>query len=222
MLSNLSRAEENYIKAIYHLQETEKTVNTNNLAEYLATAAASVTDMVKKLKQKKLVNYKAYYGCSLTENGNRQALMIIRRHRLWEYFLSKKLGFSWDEVHAIAEELEHVSNVTLTDKLDAFLGFPRVDPHGDPIPDADGKIETRQYQVLSETPLNKAVVVAQIADQSPAVLEMLDGKNIKIGTTIEVKKKFKFDHSLEIKTGNKHLTQISKELSQNILVKNYA
>ncbi|MBK7099083.1 MAG: metal-dependent transcriptional regulator [Sphingobacteriales bacterium] len=132
---NYSRTEENYIKAIYHLEAGKNSVSTNELAESLQTKPASITDMLKKLKKKKLVSYRAYYGCKLTNEGKQLALMIIRRHRLWEYFLSLKLDFSWEEVHDVAEELEHVSSEKLINKLDAYLGFPRFDPHGDPIPD---------------------------------------------------------------------------------------
>ncbi|MBO9594063.1 MAG: metal-dependent transcriptional regulator [Niabella sp.] len=221
MSSNLSHTEENYIKAIYHLEQDGRPVNTNHLSELLKTAAASVTDMLKKLKQKKIVHYKAYYGCNLTETGRKSALMIIRRHRLWEYFLSKKLGFNWDEVHDIAEELEHVGSTSLINKLDAFLGFPRIDPHGDPIPDEKGHIAKRSHKLLSAIPLQTPVEVVQIADQSAGILELLDEKHIKIGTLLEVRKRFAYDQSLEIKTGGKQTIQISKELSQNILVKDH-
>ncbi|MCD2421180.1 metal-dependent transcriptional regulator [Niabella pedocola] len=221
MSSNLSHTEENYIKAIYHLEQDGAPVATNHLSELLKTAAASVTDMLKKLKQKKIVHYKAYYGCNLTEAGRKSALMIIRRHRLWEYFLSKKLGFNWDEVHDIAEELEHVGSTSLINKLDAFLGFPRIDPHGDPIPDEKGHIVKRTHKLLSAIPLQTPVEVVQIADQSAGILELLDEKQIKIGTLLEVRKRFAYDQSLEIKTGGKQTIQISKELSQNILVKDH-
>src|SRR5215510_1725318 len=131
---NYSTSEENYIKAIFHLEKKDGTVTTNELSAELQTKPASVTDMLKKLRDKKLVHYKAYYGFRLTTEGKKVALLIIRRHRLWEFFLAEKLKFSWDEVHAVAEDLEHVSSKKLIDKLDEFLGFPRYDPHGDPIP----------------------------------------------------------------------------------------
>ena len=132
---NYSTSEENYIKAIFHLQRQDNTVTTNELANELKT------DMMKKLKIKKLLHYEPYQGFRLSIEGYKVALGIVRRHRLWEYFLAEKLKFTWDEVHEVAEDLEHVSNKKLIDKLDEFLGFPRVDPHGDPIPDAHGKIE---------------------------------------------------------------------------------
>src|ERR1044072_4527488 len=141
---NYSTSEENYIKTIYHLQNGQNTVTTSALAENLSTKPASVTDMMKKLKTKKLIHYQPYQGFRLSQEGRKVALDIIRRHRLWEFFLAEKLKFKWDEVHVLAEDLEHVSNKKLIDKLDEFLGFPRFDPHGDPIPDSLGKMETSQ------------------------------------------------------------------------------
>ena len=216
---NYSQTEENYIKAIYHLQMSEEAVSTNNLAEALETKPASVTDMLKKLQKKKLVKYRAYYGCSLTAQGEKTALTIIRRHRLWEYFLSQKLGFNWNEVHDVAEELEHVSSEKLINKLDAFLGFPRFDPHGDPIPDQEGNIVTEQQFNLTELIENKPGKVTQIMNQSAPVLEMLQQKKISLGTKVEVLQKFPFDGSLEIRTDNKNQTHITKELAKTIFLK---
>src|SRR5688572_14659787 len=175
--------------------------------------------MLKKLSAKKLVHYQAYHGFTLTVEGRKVALVIIRRHRLWEYFLAEKLKFTWDEVHEVAEHLEHVSSKKLIDKLDEFLGFPRVDPHGDPIPDQDGKIESSRQICLIDLPLNKTAVVSHVSDQSSNILELLKHKNIGIGTKLEVKKKFEFDHSMEIKTGRLPVFTISEQLAQNIFVK---
>ncbi len=216
---NYSTSEENYIKAIFHLQGDERTVTTNELANELATRPASVTDMMKKLKAKKLLHYQPYRGFRLSNEGNKVALGIIRRHRLWEYFLAEKLKFTWDEVHEVAEHLEHVSSKKLIDKLDEFLGFPRVDPHGDPIPDMHGKIESAKQVSLSELPLNKSAVVSHVSDQSTEILELLKHKNIMIGTKLEVKKKFDFDHSMEIKIRQQSPFNISEQLAQNIFVK---
>ncbi len=215
---NYSTSEENYIKAIYHLQK-EGSVTTNELAAELQTRPASVTDMMKKLRTKKLVHYEAYKGFKLTIDGKKLALLIIRRHRLWEFFLAEKLKFSWDEVHAVAEDLEHVSSKKLIDKLDEFLGFPRYDPHGDPIPDANGKIETGKQVCLSDLPLNTTGIVCHVSDQSSAMLELLSHKKIGIGTKLEVKKKFSFDQSLEIKLRQQPATNISGDLAKNIFVK---
>src|SRR5262245_53033674 len=196
---NFSTSEENYIKAIFHLQREDGAVTTNELAAELKTRPASVTDMMKKLKTKKLVHYQAYHGFRLSNDGRKLALGIIRRHRLWEYFLAEKLKFSWEEVHAVAEDLEHVSSKKLIDKLDEFLGHPRFDPHGDPIPDANGRLETSKQVSLQELPLNTSAVVCHVSDQSSEMLELLGHKKIGIGTRLEVKRRFNFDHSMEIK-----------------------
>ncbi len=215
---NYSTSEENYIKAIFHLQK-DGTVTTNELAAELQTKPASVTDMMKKLSAKKLVHYKAYHGFTLTNEGRKVALLIIRRHRLWEYFLAEKLKFSWDEVHAVAEDLEHVSSKKLIDKLDEYLGFPRTDPHGDPIPDSNGKIETSKQVCLLEIPLNKQGTVSHVSDQSSGMLELLSHKKIGIGTKLEVKKKFSYDNSLEIKIQQQTPITISEQLAKNIFVR---
>ena len=216
---NYSTSEENYIKAIYRLQGSDGTVSTNALANALRTKPASVTDMMKKLKTKKLLHYQPYQGFRLSQEGSRVALGIIRRHRLWEFFLAEKLRFSWDEVHEVAEELEHVSNKKLIDKLDEFLGFPRVDPHGDPIPDANGRVEINKRICLTELPLLQVATVSNVKDQSSPILELLEHMKIRIGTKLEVKKRFGFDDSMEIKIGRLPAVLISKQLAENIFVK---
>lgn len=215
---NYSTSEENYIKAIFHLQRQDGTVTTNELANELKTKPASVTDMMKKLKVKKLLHYQPYQGFRLSSEGSKVALGIIRRHRLWEYFLAEKLKFSWDEVHEVAEDLEHVSNKKLIDKLDEYLGFPRVDPHGDPIPDANGRIEASKKISLTELPVNIPATVTSVSDQSSEILELLQHKKISIGTKLEMKRKFEFDNSMEIRIGRNPAFTISKELAENIFV----
>ena len=216
---NFSASEENYIKAIFHLQYEDGTVTTNELAAKLCTKPASVTDMMKKLKAKKQVHYQPYWGFRLTNEGRKVAINIIRRHRLWEYFLAEKLKFSWDEVHAVAEVMEHVSNKKLIDKLDEFLNHPRFDPHGDPIPDGHGKIEINKKICLAELPLNKMAVVCHVIDQSSSMLELMKHKKISIGTKVEIKKRFGFDNSLEIKIRQQPSLTISEQLAKNIFVK---
>jgi DtxR family transcriptional regulator, Mn-dependent transcriptional regulator len=215
---NYSTSEENYIKAIFRLQRQDGTVTTNELANELKTKPASVTDMMKKLKTKKLLNYQPYQGFRLTGEGSKVALGIIRRHRLWEYFLAEKLKFSWDEVHEVAEDLEHVSNRKLIDKLDEFLGFPRVDPHGDPIPDAQGRMDAGKRICLIDLPPNVPAIVNNVSDQSSAILELLEDKRISIGARIEVKRKFEFDGSMEARIGRQQPLMISKQLAENIFV----
>ena len=215
---NYTTSEENYIKAIYHLQKVDGMVTTNELAAELESKPASITDMMKKLKAKKLLNYQPYQGFRLTADGTKVALGIIRRHRLWEFFLAEKLKFTWDEVHEVAEDLEHVSNKKLIDKLDEYLGFPRVDPHGDPIPDANGKIEISKKICITELPVNTISTVASVSDHSSEILELLEHKKIAIGTKVEVKKKFEFDNSMEIKINRQPAITISEQLAKNIFV----
>jgi DtxR family Mn-dependent transcriptional regulator len=193
-----SSSKENYLKAIFHLQEMHGMVNTNALANELQTRPASVTDMLKKLKTQKLLLYEKYQGFKLSQEGKKVALMIIRKHRLWEYFLVEKLQFGWDEVHEIAEELEHISSTRLVDKLDEFLGYPKSDPHGDPIPDGNGKFITMRQVDLLHLPISKTGEVSSIGDQSAEMLELLTHKNIGLGTLVEVSKRFSFDNSVEL------------------------
>ncbi|MER3497786.1 MAG: iron-dependent repressor [Chitinophagaceae bacterium] len=215
---NYSTSEENYIKAIFHLQQEHENVTTNALADKLKTRPASVTDMMKKLKNKKLLHYQPYQGFRLSNEGRKVALDIIRRHRLWEYFLAEKLKFSWDEVHEVAEDLEHVSSKKLIDKLDVYLGFPRFDPHGDPIPNSLGKMESNNLVCLADLPVNKPAIVNRVINQSAEMLDLLRDKHIGIGTRLEIKKKFSYDGSLEIKLKQQAPFTISKQLAQNIFV----
>jgi DtxR family transcriptional regulator, Mn-dependent transcriptional regulator len=216
---NFSTSEENYIKEIYHLQHADGVVTTNELAGVLQTKPASVTDMLKKLKAKKLLLYERYKGFRLSTEGKKIALGIVRKHRLWEYFLVQKLEFGWDEVHEIAEQLEHINSTALIDKLDAFLNFPKFDPHGDPIPDMHGKMEATKQINLTELELNHAAEVSSVGSQSTELLELLKHRNIGIGTRLEVKKKFSFDNSIEIKIKNNAAFSISQQLAQSLFVK---
>lgn len=201
---HLSQSEENYIKAIYSLEHENETVSTNDLAERLKTKASSVTDMIKKLAEKNLLEYIKYKGCKLTNTGEKIALKTIRKHRLWETFLVEKLGFGWDEVHPIAEQLEHIRSVELTDKLDKFLNFPKYDPHGDPIPDREGnipKLESSCY--LNDLPINKSGVVIGVSDASPTFLRYLDSQEIGLGTEVKMIEVFEFDNSCHIEIKDK-------------------
>jgi len=213
-----SASKENYLKAIFHLQHESGIASTNEVAAALQTRPASVTDMLKKLKKQKLLQYERYKGFKLTSEGKKIAIQIIRKHRLWEYFLVEKLQFGWDEVHEVAEELEHISSKKLIDRLDAFLNFPQTDPHGDPIPDDQGKFNAAPQHNLLDTPLNKPAKVSGIASQTTEMLELLRHKRITIGTRIEIKKKFPFDNSLELKIRNQQVIMISEQVAKNILV----
>jgi len=216
---NFSTSEENYIKAIFHLQNGQDVVTTTALAEKLKTKPASVTDMMKKLKAKKLLHYQPYQGFRLTQEGKRVALNIVRRHRLWEYFLAEKLKFSWDEVHEIAEDLEHVSSKKLIDKLDEFLDFPEFDPHGDPIPDSSGKMKSDRQLSLTDLPLHKSAEVCRVMNQSEEMMEALNHNHIRMGTKLEVKRRFGFDNSIEIKLRSQPAFTITEQLAKNILVR---
>ncbi|MGB0934272.1 MAG: metal-dependent transcriptional regulator [Lishizhenia sp.] len=215
----LSQSEENYIKAIYGLcEENNDAVSTNILAENLQTKASSVTDMVKKLSEKKLVSYKKYKGCSLTSLGEKAALKVIRKHRLWEVFLVDKLDFGWDEVHDIAEQLEHIRSIKLTDQLDAFLDYPKYDPHGDPIPDKEGNFAKRgKSALLNELKVDDVAKVIGVSDGSASFLQYLDQQKIQLGTEVKLLSSFEFDGSISILVNNRELS-LSKIASVKICV----
>jgi DtxR family Mn-dependent transcriptional regulator len=215
----LTQSEENYIKAIFSLQQqTNGPVSTNDLAEKMATKASSVTDMVRRLSEKSLLLYKKYKGCELTEDGQRAALKTIRKHRLWETFLVEKLKFGWDEVHDIAEQLEHIRSLKLTNQLDEFLDFPKFDPHGDAIPDKNGEIVQREKSCkLSELELETEAIVIGVADGSPSFLRYLDKHQITLGTKLLIKEMFEFDDSIEVELNNSVLS-LSSAASSKITV----
>jgi len=213
-----SLTEENYLKAIYHLSEGgSKAVLTNELAEAMSTKAASVTDMIKKLSTKEVITYEKYYGVNITSKGKSEALMIIRKHRLWETFLVDKLGFSWDEVHEVAEQLEHINSPRLIEKLDEFLGYPKVDPHGDPIPDNKGKIKVQPLVPVDQLQVGFQGKIAAVKDSDSNLLKYLDKIGARPGTKIKVLGKEDYDESMEILIED-HRVFISKVVSQNILV----
>lgn len=214
----VSSSKEDYIKAIFHLQEEDGIVTTNALARQLDTKAASVTDMLKKLKTQKLLLYEKYRGFKLSPEGKKMALQVIRKHRLWELFLVKALSFGWEEVHEVAEELEHISSKKLIDRLDEYLGFPKTDPHGDPIPDSNGKVAVKKQLSLTEMKLNLPAVVSNISDQSTEMLELLRHKGLSLGTKVEVKKRFAFDNSIELKIKNLPAVTISGSVAKNVYV----
>lgn len=216
----IHKAEENYLKAIYSLTTAEKPeVGTNDLAEHLSTKASSVTDMAKRLAEKNLINYLPYKGFSLSDDGRAIALSIIRKHRLWESFLVEKLGFKWDEVHEIAEQLEHINSEKLTDKLDEFLGFPKVDPHGDPIPDKNGHFVKEETILLSELPLKKNGKIVGVKDSSAPFLQYLESQQLVLGTAIELMERFPFDQSMQLKVNDQKSITISQLVSKNLIIK---
>lgn len=213
-----SLAEENYLKAIYHLeQETKGEVSTNAIAERMATKPSSATDMMRKLADKKLLSYKRYKGVLLTPEGRKTAANVIRKHRLWEVFLVEKLDFHWDEVHEIAEQLEHVQSEKLIAKLDQFLGNPDFDPHGDPIPDQHGNVKRTEKKLLSELDKKQRGVCVGVKESSSDFLQYLDKKKITIGTKVTVLGKEFFDGSMVIQVGRDQFF-ISKKIAENLYV----
>ncbi|MFL5731285.1 MAG: metal-dependent transcriptional regulator [Cytophagaceae bacterium] len=215
----LSLAEENYLKAIYHLSDHGKSgVSTNSISDLLKTKPASVSDMLKKLSQKEVINYIKYQGVTLTETGKKMALQVIRKHRLWEVFLVQKLNFNWDEVHELAEQLEHIQSKLLIDRLDEFLGHPSYDPHGDPIPDESGHIKAKKQIPISEAKPGVGGSVVGLKETSPLFLQYLDKAGIYIGARIRIIDRMEFDQSTEIQIDNKKTFVISSEVAKNIFI----
>lgn len=215
----MTKSEENYLKVIYHLSlVSPKGVNTNAIANNLETKASSVTDMLKKLSDKNLVSYQKYQGVTLTENGFLSAKIIVRKHRLWEVFLVDKLGFAWDEVHEIAEELEHIKSEALINKLDSFLNFPTFDPHGDPIPNEKGEIVKMDKLLVTDAVLGMDYVFVGVKNSSAAFLQYLDKQDISLGATIKVHEIESFDGTFLVSVNNKQIT-ISNKIATNLFIR---
>ncbi|HNK98285.1 MAG TPA: metal-dependent transcriptional regulator [Chitinophagales bacterium] len=216
----LSHTEENYLKAIFKLSELNSSnVSTNAIAEKLSTTAASVTDMLKKLASKKLLHYEKYYGVTLTEKGKKNAKDLIRKHRLWETFLVDKLRFSWDEVDELAEQLEHIRSEILTDRIDQFLGYPKFDPHGDPIPDKHGNIAYHEDVTLESMKKGESGIIVGVIDHSTEFLRYLDKVDLVIHTRIHISEDEEYDQSKTILVNHKHETVISQKVAANLLVR---
>lgn len=211
-------SEENYLKAIYLLERQDDKVSATVLASTLGNNPASVIDMLKKLTEKKLVTYNKTIGAKLTNTGIKTALLTIRKHRLWELFLQKTLGYTWDEVHDIAEQLEHVHDKNLADRLDKFLGFPQYDPHGEAIPKSNGHMPDIKSKTLQEVDVGKVCKIASVRDTSKSFLQHLLRLHIGIGTTIKVMEKIDFDGSLIILIGNSTKATISEKFAESIFV----
>jgi DtxR family Mn-dependent transcriptional regulator len=212
-------SEENYLKAIYRLAQNEdEKITPTAIAEGLGNNAASVVDMIKKLTDKQLITYDKKTGVKLSNDGLKHAVLIVRRHRLWEVFLLNKLGYHWDEIHEIAEQLEHISDTTLADRLDNFLGFPEYDPHGDPIPKANGKLPKSYSVTLANVKAGQKCTVAAVKDTSSAFLQYLLKLNIGIGTHIQLMEKIDFDQSMVISINGADKTTVSLKFGENILI----
>lgn len=216
----LSATEENYLKVIYKIAQREKkSASTNTIAKYIGTAPASVTDMLKRLASKHLINYERYKGVTLTNTGSKEATQLIRRHRLWEVFLATKLRFSWESVHDIAEELEHIKSDELVSRLDAFLDYPKFDPHGDPIPNAQGKFTLRNQMPLIDVLPGNKVILLGVREHETSFLQYLNSLNIGLGTEFTIKALNHFDKSMNILINHTRETLLSEKVCQILLVK---
>lgn len=212
-----SHTEENYLKSIYHLAEISNPVQTNAIAEKMNTKAASVTDMLRKLADKKLVDYMKYQGVSLTEVGKSAAIAIIRKHRLWEVFLVEKLNFKWDQVHEVAEELEHIKSTFLVEQLDEFLNYPKIDPHGDPIPDKNGKFTNLSFVKLNKLKVNETGTIVGVSEHTPSFFKHLDKLSLSLGKKVKLLELSEFDGSVELELEGQKIN-ISREVVEQILV----
>ena len=212
-----SQSEEDYLKALYHLEMDFDSISTNSIADYLDMKPSSVTDMLKKLAEKKFIHYQKYKGTSLTKKGKLIALTIIRKHRLWETFLVEKLGFGWDQVHIIAEQLEHIKSEELIENLDNFLGNPKYDPHGDPIPNKDGEIEKMNQKLLVELKASQKGIITGVKKGTASLLNYLDKEKVKLGDSIKVIEILEFDGTYIVEINKRKLT-FSEKICQNLLL----
>ncbi|WP_316813651.1 metal-dependent transcriptional regulator [Pedobacter heparinus] len=218
----LSYTEENYLKALLMLSfqnEERPEAGTNEMAAYLGVKPATATDMLKKLKEKELVTYQKYGKILLTELGRKKGIIILRKHRLWETFLYEKLDFSWDEVHEVAEQLEHIQSAKLVDKLEEFLNFPEFDPHGDPIPKANGDIPAIDKVLLAEVKTGESCKVVAVKDTSALFLQYLEKLKVTIGTKIKVLEVIDFDGSLSIQIEKEEARSVSMKFAESLFVK---
>lgn len=217
-----TQAEENYLKAIYKITQNtaDQTVNTKAIADELGTTSASVTDMIKKLTDKSLLSYEKYYGVSLTKEGQKMAIKLLRKHRLWEVFLHDKLGFNWDEVHDVAEQLEHIQSLLLIERLDAFLDYPKFDPHGDPIPNENGNFTYRnQVSLSSIKESGKQLTMLGVKRHHSEFLKYLDSIHLKPGAQLKILSIQEYDQSIKLRVEDRDEILITQQVSQDILVK---
>ena len=214
--------EEDYLKAIYQLSRRENdSVSTNSIANKLNTKASSVTDMLKKLAGKDLIHYKKYQGVTMTEQGRLTAVQIIRKHRLWEVFLVKKLNFKWDEVHEIAEELEHIDSEELVNRLEQFLDYPKFDPHGDPIPDREGNISHHKELTLADLNPGEQGIILGVKDSAPSFLQYLESQKLTLGTKVTVNEIFDYDNSLRLMPDQGNEFIVSQQVSKNLYIRKH-
>ncbi len=213
-----SLTEENYIKSIYALSQATGEVIVSELAKKLEVKQPSVNSMMKKLVLKKIVSYAPYKGIRLTEKGKREALSIIRRHRLAELFLVKVMELGWEEVHDIAEQLEHVDSKRFYDRIDEMLNHPKVDPHGEPIPDANGKILNNKCIPLSQVDAGTEVIIVAVSDDKKSFLDHLNAKGLQIGEKVFIKRKEIYDGSVVVMNKTQADLMLTHQVAERILV----
>lgn len=211
-------SEENYLKVIFNLSASGDKITPTAIAEALSNNPASVIDMIRKLSEKDLISYDKKNGAKLTPSGQKAGVNIVRKHRLWEVFLKNKLNYAWDEVHDIAEQLEHIQHPDLANRLDEFLGFPQYDPHGDPIPQANGKMAKPYKTTLADVDAGKTCQVFAVKDTSTTFLQYLQKLGIDIGTSITLVEKIAFDDSIVITLGKEGNTTVSRKFAEHVLV----
>jgi DtxR family transcriptional regulator, Mn-dependent transcriptional regulator len=212
-------AEENYLKALFNLSNEKGEVTVQELSKELQIKMPSVNSMIKKLAEKKLVSYESYKPLKLTAIGKKEAGLIIRKHRLTEMYLVDKMGFGWEQVHTIAEQVEHLQSPEFFNKMDELLGYPNVDPHGSPIPDKDGNIKWLQFKKLSDAQVGETLKLAAVTNSSEEFLKFLNSKKLHLGLIVKVISFENFDGSMQIKYGTQQET-LSKIVSEKLLTEN--
>ena len=213
----LNTTTEDYLRAVYRLEERDGVATTAELASELAISAPAASEMIRKLSDQKLLSYRKYKGAKLTKRGREEALMITRRHRLWEVFLIEYLDFAWDQVHDHADRLEHVRSAQLTDRLEKFLGYPSHDPHGDPIPGPDGSIVERDLVTIDELLPEESGIVRRVSDEFPELLRYAASLGLRIGTSITVLDRIEFDNSVRLQAADSAVV-ISDKLASSISI----
>jgi DtxR family Mn-dependent transcriptional regulator len=213
-----SLTEENYLKALFTLANDKGEVNVNELSRKLSIKMPTVTSMMKKLAEKQLVHYESYKPLRLTERGEQEAGLIIRKHRLTEMFLVEKMGFGWEDVHEIAEQVEHIHSPAFFEKMDELLGFPKLDPHGSPIPDKNGKMVWKEYSKLSESEAGEKVLLSAVLDSSPEFLKFLNSRDLKLGLELEIKSVEPFDGTMIVSYGKYPPQTLSHTICERLLV----
>lgn len=213
-----SLVEENYLKALFNLSNDKGEVNVNELSKRLEIKMPSVTSMMKKLADKKLVHYESYKPLHLTEKGKKEAAIIIRKHRLTEMFLVQKMGFGWEGVHEIAEQVEHIQSPEFFEKMDELLGFPKLDPHGSPIPDRNGKIVWKEYNKLSECKIGDTIKLAAVINTSAEFLKFLNSRELSLGLKLKIKSIEPFDKTMIVSYGKRTSETLSHTVCERMLV----